>query len=183
MPPRMMTPDTNQQLDLQGQEQEAVPTIPFHDPARSHMHGKRQTPLLEVQRDELLAELLGDTFKINEQLAEFSRRIEELNSSLTVADFVRWKKTIDSKLSELGHVNLSQEAANRLQSVASAYVSQLSIETNRVIHIQVKKAVSETLGFQVLFDKLQKEWLLRVGILAGTVFGANLLANFVWKIL
>jgi hypothetical protein len=139
--------------------------------------------MLDSQRDAVLAEVLGDVAQLSEHVQNMGKHLEQMQQSFSANDFVRWRNTIDFKLSELNNVNLSDEAAARLQAVASAYISQLAVEMNTMVAIEVKKGVADTMAFQVLFEKLNQTWLMRLLTISGVTFLSTLLANWVWNII
>jgi hypothetical protein len=85
-------------------------------------------------------------------------------------------------MSELADVNLSEQSAKRLQSFAQAYIEQLTRETNRLVTIETKRAVADTLTFNLLFDKLNRDWLMRLGTMAAVCVGSTILGNWIWSI-
>ena len=141
---------------------------------------RNRSPLTQSQRDELLAEVLGDVIQLNDQITQLTTQIKTLGQAVSSNDFVRWRNALDLKMTELADINLSQKASARLQAFASTYLQHLSQETNKLVRIEVKRAVSDTLAFNRLFDKLNKEWLLRLGTVAAVSFGSTLAALFVW---
>ena len=141
-----------------------------------------KAPLTQSQRDELLAEVLGDVLQLSNAINDISTQLENMGRAMTSQDFVRWRNTLDLKMTELSEINLSDQAAKRLQSVASVWVEQLSRETNTLVQLQAKRAVGDTLAFNRLFDRLQREWLMRMAALAGVCFGSTLLAYLVWSL-
>lgn len=132
------------------------------------------------QRDELIAEVLGDVLTLSEKVNDLTTQLSAIAQAVTANDFVRWRNTLDLKMSELAEINLSQQAATRLQAFATAYLDHLSQETNKLVRIEVKRAVADTLAFSTLFDKLHSEWLLRLSSIAIVVFSSTLLAHLVW---
>jgi hypothetical protein len=84
------------------------------------------------------------------------------------------------KMSELAEVNLSEQSAKRLQSFAQAYIEQLTREANTLVTIETKRAVADTLAFNLLFEKLNKDWLLRLGTMAAVCFVSTMLALALW---
>lgn len=143
-------------------------TAPIHAP-RSVTTPSR-SPLSQGQRDELIAEVLGDVVALSDQVQQLMRQTQAIGESMTATDFVRWRNTLDLKMSELAEINLSEQSAKRLASFAQAYIEQLSRETNTMVTLQVKRAVSDTLTFNRLFEKLNREWLLRLGMILGRPF-------------
>lgn len=143
-------------------------------PARSH--------LTQSQRDELIAEILGDVVTLSDRVAQVAGQVQALAQALTANDFVRWRNTLDLKMSELADVNLSEQSAKRLQSFAQAYIEQLTRETNRLVTIETKRAVADTLTFNLLFDKLNRDWLMRLGTMAAVCVGSTILGNWIWSI-
>lgn len=133
------------------------------------------------QRDELIAEVLGDVLVLSEKVNALSMQISAIAQTFSANDFVRWRNTLDLKMSELAEINLSQQAATRLQAFASTYLDHLSQETNKLVRIEVKRAVNDTMTFNKLFDKLNTDWLLRLTSIAAVVFASTLLANIVWS--
>ena len=133
--------------------------------------------LSQGQRDELIAEVLGDVLALSEQVKQLSLQMQAVGEALTANDFVRWRNTLDLKMSELAEVNLSEQSAKRLASFAQTYIEQLSRETNTMVTLQVKRAVSDTLTFNLLFDKLNREWLIRLGMICLAAFVGTFLAN------
>ncbi len=141
-----------------------------------------KAPLTQSQRDELLAEVLGDVLQLSNAINDISTQLENMGRAMTSQDFVRWRNTLDLKMTELSEINLSDQAAKRLQSVASVWVEQLSRETNTLVQLQAKRAVGDTLAFNRLFDRLQREWLMRIGMLGTVCFASTLLAHLVWSL-
>lgn len=139
--------------------------------------------LTQSQRDELIAEVLGDVVALSDRVTEIAAQMQSLNQALAANDFVRWRNALDLKISELVEINLSEQAAKRLQSFAQAYIGQLAKETNTLVAIETKRAVSDTLAFNKLFDKLNKDWLLRVGAIAGVCFISTITAHALWAML
>lgn len=139
--------------------------------------------MTQHQRDELIAEVLGDVLVLSEKVNALSTQISAIAQAVTANDFVRWRNTLDLKMTELAEINLSQQAATRLQAFASTYLDHLSQETNKLVRIEVKRAVNDTLTFNKLFDKLHRDWLLRLMTIAGTTFLGTLLAHIVWSLL
>ena len=139
-----------------------------------------KTNLTQSQRDELIAEILGDVVALADQVHQVAGQVQALGQAFTSNDFVRWRNTLDMKLSELAEVNLSEQSAKRLQSFAQAYIEQLLREANTLVTLQVKSAVADTLTFNQLFDKLNRDWLLRMTAVAGASFVATLLAHVLW---
>ena len=81
-------------------------------------------------------------------------------------------------MSELAQVNLSEQAAKRLQSYAQAYIEQLTRETNTLVTIETKRAVADTLAFNLLFDKLNRDWLLRLCTMAAVCCASTFIARY-----
>ncbi len=144
-----------------------------------------KSTLTQSQRDELIAEILGDVVDLSDQVKQVAGQVQALGQALSANDFVRWRNTLDLKMSELADVNLSEQSAKRLGSFAQAYIEQLSRETNTMVTLQAKRAVADTLAFNQLFDKLNRDWLLRLGGIGATAFIAafvgTLLAHMAWK--
>ena len=136
--------------------------------------------MTQHQRDELIAEVLGDVLVLSEKVNALSSQISAIAQAVTANDFVRWRNTLDLKMTELAEINLSQQAATRLQTFASTYLDHLSQETNKLVHIEVKRAVNDTMTFDKLFHKLHREWLLRLVTIAGVAFFGTLLAHMIW---
>lgn len=143
-------------------------------PARS------TSSMTQHQRDELIAEVLGDVLVLSEKVNALSTQISAIAQAVTANDFVRWRNTLDLKMTELAEINLSQQAATRLQAFASTYLDHLSQETNKLVRIEVKRAVNDTMTFDKLFDKLHREWLLRLVTITGVAFFGTLLAHMIW---
>lgn len=80
----------------------------------------------------------------------------------------------------LAEINLSQQAATRLQAFASTYLDHLSQETNKLVRIEVKRSVNDTMTFNKLFDKLHRDWVLRLMTVAAAAFFGALLAHIAW---
>jgi len=136
-----------------------------------------RSALTQSQRDELIAEILGDVVALSDQVNQVAGQVQALGQALTANDFVRWRNTLDLKMSELAEVNLSEQSAKRLGSFAQAYIEQLSRETNTMVTLQAKRAVADTLAFNQLFDKLNRDWLLRLVAVAAAGFVGTLLAG------
>lgn len=141
-----------------------------------------RAPLSQSQRDELIAEILGDVVNLSDQVDQVAGQVQALAQALTANDFVRWRNTLDMKMSELADVNLSEQSAKRLQSFALAYIEQLTRETNRLVTIETKRAVADTMTFNLLFDKLNRDWLMRLGTIAAVCVGSTILGNWIWSI-
>lgn len=141
-----------------------------------------KSALTQSQRDELIAEILGDVVTLSDQVSQVAGQVQALGQALTANDFVRWRNTLDLKMSELADVNLSEQSAKRLQSFAQAYIEQLSRETNTLVTIETKRAVADTLAFNLLFDKLNRDWLMRLGTMAAVCCASTLLAHLLWSI-
>lgn len=139
-----------------------------------------KSALTQSQRDELIVEILGDVVTLSDQVNQVAGQVHALGQALTANDFVRWRNTLDMKMSELAEVNLSEQSAKRLQSFAQAYIEQLTRETNTLVTIETKRAVADTLAFNLLFEKLNKDWLLRLGSMAAVCFGSTMLALALW---
>jgi hypothetical protein len=139
-----------------------------------------KSALTQSQRDELIAEILGDVVTLSDQVRQVAGQVSALGQALTANDFVRWRNTLDMKMSELAEVNLSEQSAKRLQSFAQAYIEQLTRETNTLVTIETKRAVADTLAFNLLFEKLNKDWLLRLGTMAAVCFVSTMLALALW---
>ncbi|WP_312261168.1 hypothetical protein [Limnohabitans sp.] len=114
---------------------------------------------------------------MSDQVNQVAGQVQALGQALTANDFVRWRNTLDLKMSELAEVNLSEQSAKRLGSFAQAYIEQLSRETNTMVTLQAKRAVADTLAFNQLFDKLNRDWLLRLVAVAAAAFVGTLLAG------
>lgn len=160
---------------LQQQPKEEVPTG-----SAPPSLGRRA--MSEQQRDALLAEVLGDVGQIAEMVQRLSVQLDAVNQSLTANDLVRWRNALDLKMDELAKVNLSEHAAERMQGIASAWVERLSEETNTLVKLQVKKTVNDVFAFNQLMDRLNKEWLMRLGWVAGAGFVGTLMAHMVWAL-
>jgi hypothetical protein len=141
-----------------------------------------KSALTQSQRDELIAEILGDVVALSERVNQVAGQVQALGQALTANDFVRWRNTLDMKMSELAEVNLSEQSAKRLQSFAQAYIQQLTRETNTLVTIETKRAVADTLAFNLLFDKLNRDWLMRLGTMAAVCCASTLLAHLLWSI-
>lgn len=139
-----------------------------------------KSALTQSQRDELIVEILGDVVTLSEQVRQVAGQVQALGQAVTANDFVRWRNTLDMKMSELAEVNLSEQSAKRLQSFAQAYIEQLTRETNTLVTIETKRAVADTLAFNLLFEKLNKDWLLRLGTMAAVCFVSTMLALALW---
>jgi len=139
-----------------------------------------KSALTQSQRDELIAEILGDVVTLSDQVNQVAGQVHALGQALTANDFVRWRNTLDMKMSELAEVNLSEQSAKRLQSFAQAYIEQLTRETNTLVTIETKRAVADTLAFNLLFEKLNRDWLLRLGTMAAVCFVSTMLALALW---
>lgn len=139
-----------------------------------------KSALTQSQRDELIVEILGDVVTLSDQVNQVAGQVHALGQALTANDFVRWRNTLDMKMSELAEVNLSEQSAKRLQSFAQAYIEQLTRETNTLVTIETKRAVADTLAFNLLFEKLNRDWLLRLGSMAAVCFGSTMLALALW---
>jgi hypothetical protein len=138
-----------------------------------------KSTLTQSQRDELIAEILGDVVELSDQVKQVAGQVQALGQALSANDFVRWRNTLDLKMSELADVNLSEQSAKRLGSFAQAYIEQLSRETNTMVTLQAKRAVADTLAFNQLFDKLNRDWLLRLASVVVASFMGTLLALMV----
>jgi hypothetical protein len=141
-----------------------------------------KSTLTQSQRDELIAEILGDVVALSDQVKQVAEQVQALGQALTANDFVRWRNTLDLKMSELADVNLSEQSAKRLGSFAQAYIEQLSRETNTMVTLQAKRAVGDTLAFNQLFDKLNRDWLMRLGTIATVCCVSTLLGHILWSI-
>lgn len=141
-----------------------------------------RAPLSQSQKDELIAEILGNVGALSDQVGQVAGQVQALAQALTANDFVRWRNTLDMKMSELADVNLSEQSAKRLQSFAQAYIEQLTRETNRLVTIETKRAVADTLTFNLLFDKLNRDWLMRLGTMAAVCAGGTILGNWIWSL-
>jgi hypothetical protein len=141
-----------------------------------------RSPLSQTQRDELIAEILGDVGILSDRIEQVTGQVQALTQALTANDFVRWRNTLDMKMSELADVNLSEQSAKRLGSFAQTYIEQLTRETNTMVTIQVKKAVADTMTFNQLFDKLNRDWLMRLSTLAAVCLLSTVLGNWIWSI-
>ncbi len=141
-----------------------------------------KSALTQSQRDELIAEILGDVVTLSDQVRQVAGQVSALGQALTANDFVRWRNTLDMKMSELAEVNLSEQSAKRLQSFAQAYIEQLTRETNTLVTIETKRAVADTLAFNLLFDKLNRDWLMRLATMAAVCCASTLLGHLLWSI-
>lgn len=157
------------------------PAAPMPTPA-AQVAQQGKSALTQSQRDELIAEILGDVVTLSDQVSQVAGQVKALGQALTANDFVRWRNTLDLKMSELADVNLSEQSAKRLQSFAQAYIEQLSRETNTLVTIETKRAVADTLAFNLLFDKLNRDWLMRLGTMAAVCCASTLLAHLLWSI-
>ena len=153
------------------------PSQPTSQPAKPV---EKQTSMTQSQRDALIAEVLGDVLALGEQMVHIQSQLDAIGKSITANDFVRWRNTLDAKMSELAEVNLSEQAARRLQVFAQTYLTELSRETNKLITIEVKRRVADTLAFNEMLGKLNQQWLLRLGHVAGASFTGCLLALLLW---
>lgn len=142
-----------------------------------------RTPLSEQQRDALMAEMLGDVAKLCDLIEQMQVHLGAINQTLTANDMVRWRNALDLKISELAEINLSEHAAQRLESFAKAYMEQLSKESNTLVRLQVKKAVNDVMAFNQLFDRLHGEWLQRLGHIGLICVCATLLGNFLYDLM
>ena len=138
--------------------------------------------MTQHQRDELIAEVLGDVLVLSEKVNALSTQISTIAQAFTANDFVRWRNTLDLKMTELAEINLSQQAATRLQALASTYLDHLSQETNKLVRLEVKRSVNDTMTFNTLFDKLNRDWLLRLTSIAAVSFFGTLLAHIAWSL-
>lgn len=163
-----------------GRSHTKTPTVSVQPPSAKQL-GK--SGLTQSQRDELIAEILGDVGTLSEHVSQVAGQVHALGQALTSNDFVRWRNTLDMKMSELAEVNLSEQSAKRLQSFAQAYIEQLSRETNTLVTIETKRAVADTLAFNLLFDKLNREWLMRLGTMAAVCCASTLLGHVIWSVL
>jgi hypothetical protein len=157
------------------------PVAPMPTPA-AQVAQPGKSALTQSQRDELIAEILGDVVTLSDQVNQVAGQVSALGQALTANDFVRWRNTLDMKMSELAEVNLSEQSAKRLQSFAQAYIEQLTRETNTLVTIETKRAVADTLAFNLLFDKLNRDWLMRLGTVAAVCFASTLLGHLLWSI-
>lgn len=139
--------------------------------------------MMDSQRDAVLAEILGDVSAISRELQEVVLQIKATSQALNANDFVRWRNTLDSKFTEIQEVNFSDESARRLKVLVDTYLGQMAVQINQLAHIEVKKAVAKTLAFQTLFDRLHREWLLRLAAICATVVLGTVLGNFVWAVI
>lgn len=170
-----------QNSDGEGEVSRAAnPVVPSHV-AQVAQPGK--SALTQSQRDELIVEILGDVVNLSDQVLQVAGQVQALGQALTANDFVRWRNTLDLKMSELADVNLSEQSAKRLQSFAQAYIEQLTRETNTLVTIETKRAVADTLAFNLLFDKLNRDWLMRLGTMAAVCCASTLLGHLLWSIL
>ena len=142
-----------------------------------------KSALTQSQRDELIAVILGDVLTLSDQVSQVAGQVSALGQALTANDFVRWRNTLDMKMSELAEVNLSEQSAKRLQSFAKAYIEQLTRETNTLVTIETKRAVADTLAFNLLFDKLNRDWLMRLGTMAAVCCASTIIGHLLWSIL
>jgi hypothetical protein len=150
-------------------------------PPKAEALARSTSSMSQHQRDELIAEVLGDVLVLSEKVNALSTQISAIAQTFTANDFVRWRNTLDLKMTELAEINLSQQAATRLQAFVSAYLDHLSQETNKLVRIEVKRAVNDTMTFNKLFDKMNTDWLLRLSSIAAVVFVSTLSANIVWS--
>ncbi len=141
-----------------------------------------KSALTQSQRDELIVEILGDVVTLSDQVRQVAGQVQALGQAVTANDFVRWRNTLDMKMSELAEVNLSEQSAKRLQSFAQAYIEQLTRETNTLVTIETKRAVADTLAFNLLFDKLNRDWLMRLATMAAVCCASTLLGHLLWSI-
>jgi len=151
-------------------------------PTESAAPSPGRRAMSEQQRDALLAEVLGDVGQLAQMVQRLSVQLDAVNQSLTANDLVRWRNALDLKMEELAKVNLSDHAAERMQGVAAAWVQRLGEETNTLVKLQVKKTVNDVFAFNQLLDRLNKEWLMRLGWVAGAGFVGTLLAHMVWAL-
>lgn len=156
-------------------------TTPEVEPTQAVKPSRATSSMSQQQRDELIAEILGDVLVLAEKVNGLSTQISAIAQAVTANDFVRWRNTLDLKMTELAEINLSQQAATRLQAIASTWVDHLSKETNTLVRLEVKRAVNDTMTFNRLFDKLHRDWLLRISSVAVVVFASTLLAHLVWS--
>jgi hypothetical protein len=181
---RNMSPDaeTGQPSDDSADQAPSAPmkTEPEND-TKVAAFARSAISMSQHQRDELIAEVLGDVLVLTEKVNGLSIQISAIAKAVTANDFVRWRNTLDLKMTELAEINLSQQAAARLQAFATTYLDHLSQETNKLVRIEVKRAVNDTMTFNKLFDKLQRDWLLRLSSIAVVVFSSALLAHMVWS--
>jgi hypothetical protein len=155
--------------------------MPEETPRKAEAIARSTGSMSQHQRDELIAEVLGDVLVLSEKVNALSTQISAIAQTFTANDFVRWRNTLDLKMTELAEINLSQQAATRLQTFATTYLDHLSQETNKLVRLEVKRAVNDTMTFNKLFDKLNTDWLLRLTSIAAVVFASTLLANIVWS--
>lgn len=138
--------------------------------------------LTEQQRDALLAEVLGDVSHVAALVEQLATQLEGVQQSMAANDLIRWRNALDLKMQELADVNLSAHAAARMQAVASAWIEQLSQETNTLVKLQVKKTVNDVMAFNQLMDQLRQAWLLRLATIAGVCFLSTLAGHLVWAL-
>lgn len=141
-----------------------------------------KSALTQSQRDELIVEILGDVVTLSDQVRQVAGQVQALGQAVTANDFVRWRNILDMKMSELAEVNLSEQSAKRLQSFAQAYIEQLTRETNTLVTIETKRAVADTLAFNLLFDKLNRDWLMRLATMAAVCCASTLIGHLLWSI-
>jgi hypothetical protein len=158
-------------------------SVPPVSPPAIQMTPLAKSGMTQSQRDELIAEILGDVVTLSDQVSQVSVQVQALGQALTANDFVRWRNTLDMKMSELADVNLSEQSAKRLQSFAQAYIEQLSRETNTLVTIETKRAVANTMTFNVLFDKLNRDWLIRLSSMFAVCCIGTIVGQMVWSIL
>jgi hypothetical protein len=181
MPPDNEVEDSSE--DNADQARSVEPRMQPEQIAKAETLSRSTSSMSQNQRDELIAEVLGDVLVLAEKVNNLSTQISAIAQAVTANDFVRWRNTLDLKMTELAEINLSQQAATRLQAFASTYLDHLSQETNKLVRIEVKRAVNDTMTFNKLFDKLNRDWLLRLMTITGVAFFGTLLAHMAWSLL
>lgn len=159
-----------------------IPDTQEEAPERSQAPALPKKGMTDQQRDALLAEVLGDVAHVATLVEQLTKQLEGVQESMAANDLIRWRNALDHKMQELANVNLSEHAAGRMQAVASAWIEQLSQETNTLVKLQVKKAVNDVMAFNQLMDRLQQAWLLRLASIAGVCFVSTLAGHLVWAL-
>jgi len=144
---------------------------------------KMPASMTQSQRDALIVEVLGDVGQLSQQVSRLSEQVQAAGQLLNVQEYAHWQKLLDAKLSELASINLSQHASARLQSHAQAYLGALAKQVDDMVTAKVQERVAQTYTFQRLFDRLHRDWLMRLGCVAASAFLGTLLALATWRLL
>ena len=140
------------------------------------MKPPEKKPFTDEMRSLLMAEILGDVGRVNEQIEKLGLDLQAISQATQdqAQDLHRWGQVLDQKILELNQINFSAIASERLAQHAGDYLRALSKEVSVMVAHEVRgQALAPSVKVHSSFGPMQ---------FMGCVV-AVLVGNLVWAVL